>query len=194
MACTVTSSGAWFLVKDAPAAGTKEHIAAHGSVTLPENVSSDSFTVQKQVFNGSQVLEAVVTWGNPAQPAARLRVMGHKAAAAAFDWCKVGLTEPYMSRRSYCCHVILRRHAFDERMQLWSCLTQITLHVSQGVDHGYVLEYQVRKEAANQAEIVVDMATAGEWFGGGGCSAPTCRELKTTPFIDKPASPGAATH
>ncbi len=37
----------------------------------------------------------------------------------------------------------------------------------QGIDSGFVLEYQARKGAADQAEIKVDLASAGEWYGGG---------------------------
>lgn len=37
----------------------------------------------------------------------------------------------------------------------------------QNLDLGYVLEYKVQKEAASLAEIKVDIASAGHWFGGG---------------------------
>jgi hypothetical protein len=88
VACTVTASGDWFLVR-AAAGGAKERIAAHGSITLPKGVSEQSFRVENQVFDGAHTLEGVVTWGPPAQPLARLRILGHRLAAAAFDWCKV---------------------------------------------------------------------------------------------------------
>lgn len=37
----------------------------------------------------------------------------------------------------------------------------------QGLASGYVLEYQTRKEDVDQAELTIDMASAGHWFGGG---------------------------
>ncbi len=38
----------------------------------------------------------------------------------------------------------------------------------QDLDLGYVLDYKVKKDSASAlAEIKVDIASAGHWFGGG---------------------------
>lgn len=86
--CTVTANGEFF-VQTQEAQGQKRRIAGHGSVTLPTGIAADSFRIQRQVFDGSRTLEAVVTWGSPGNPAARLRIMSPSVAASAFDWCKV---------------------------------------------------------------------------------------------------------
>ena len=102
--CTVTAHGEFFVqtqeVQGQSSAMaylgsakiiTKRRIAGHGSVTLPKGIAADSFRIQQQVFDGStRTVEAVVTWGNPGNPAARLRIMSPSVAAGVFDWCKVG--------------------------------------------------------------------------------------------------------
>ena len=86
--CTVTAHGEFF-VQTQEVQGQQRRIAGHGSVTLPKGIAADSFRVQRQVFDGSRTMEAVVTWGTPGNPAARLRIMSPSVAASAFDWCKV---------------------------------------------------------------------------------------------------------
>ena len=105
VACTVTAAGDWFLIREAVAGGAKERIAAHGSITLPKGGSEQSFRVENQVFHGAHTLEAVVTWGPPAQPLARLRIMGHRVAAAAFDWCKVW-GKPWTASQAHDCALL----------------------------------------------------------------------------------------
>ena len=38
---------------------------------------------------------------------------------------------------------------------------------SQGIEGGYAVDYRVHKTVATQAELKIDIESAGHWFGGG---------------------------
>lgn len=94
VSCVVTAAGEFFLLRSRSGSRGKESIAGHGSVTLPSGVSEDTFCVRRQLFDGDKVLEAEVTWGPPAAPLARLRILSSSVGASKFSWCKVRSWHP----------------------------------------------------------------------------------------------------
>jgi hypothetical protein len=50
----------------------------------------------------------------------------------------------------------------------WSQSTrsQVWLLGSQGLDHGFVLEYSVSRSEIDRAELAVSLEASGSWFGG----------------------------
>ena len=49
----------------------------------------------------------------------------------------------------------------------WYARMLTNVPASQGIEGGYAIEYRVHKTATTQAELKIDIESAGHWFGGG---------------------------